>query len=54
MNKDKREEILDYIYQEYTGQEVLEALSEELPNSYSKCCPTCKRRGKNGNNKRQH
>lgn len=34
MNKIKRLKILDYVYDKYTGQEVLECLSIECPKSY--------------------
>jgi hypothetical protein len=33
MNKKKREEILKYIYDRYTGQEIIEALQTECPNA---------------------
>lgn len=40
MIDEKKEEILEYIFEKYTGQEVMEALSKEYPSSYKAFC-TC-------------
>jgi hypothetical protein len=48
----KREIILDHIFEKYTGQEAMEALSDAYPTSYKLFCSECNKKVKNGHNKR--
>lgn len=46
MKMKKNEKILKYIFDAYTGQEVMQVLSEEYPTSYQQYCPVCSKRKK--------
>jgi hypothetical protein len=38
MDDEKKEAIIEFICERYTGQEVMEALSKEYPSSYKTFC----------------